>query len=528
MAASDQSWKLETPIAEATQGFVVSGFAALQAGRALFLELPGASNGAWLAELQAAYPVTPASQIGGGAKVDHAVSMAFTWSGLERMGLPAPALASFSAPFREGMFQEDRLRRLGDRRNGNWLDTTGKRAPRWSGNIPPKARDERPEAYDVALDNAETAVTTEISVHALLLIYTSDAAHSAETPVMDRVIGEVEAILTKHGVAMVHQLPLVLDVEGKGFSREHFGFADGLSQPQPFDKGGALRPGKPQIPAQSVPLGEIMLGYKNAHQEVPPGPVVDGIKDNRVKDTGLTAHPRAQGFCDIGLNGSYLVVRELRQDVPAFWQSMDRAAQTIRDADPEASEITGEWLAEKVVGRTKEGHVLTPKGPHKPDAQDRPENDFLFYETDAHGTGCPLGSHIRRAHPRDSLAPKPELTETLLKAANNHRILRRGRKYGPKIADARVDDGQDRGLLFMCLNTDIARQFEFVQQTWLLNSDFETLFEEVDPLIGADGGMTVPEDGLRRRVHVQTFVHMMGGEYFFLPSLPTLTYLARL
>ncbi|MEM7614326.1 MAG: peroxidase, partial [Pseudomonadota bacterium] len=236
----------------------------------------------------------------------------------------------------------------------------------------------------------------------------------------------------------------------------------------------------------------------------------------------------AQGFCDIGLNGSYLVVRELRQDVPAFWQSMDRAAQTIRDADPEASEITGEWLAEKVVGRTKEGHVLTPKGPHKPDAQDRPENDFLFYETDAHGTGCPLGSHIRRAHPRDSLAPKPELTETLLKAANNHRILRRGRKYGPKIADARVDDGQDRGLLFMCLNTDIARQFEFVQQTWLLNSDFETLFEEVDPLIGADGGMTVPEDGLRRRVHVQTFVHMMGGEYFFLPSLPTLTYLARL
>ena len=80
----------------------------------------------------------------------------------------------------------------------------------------------------------------------------------------------------------------------------------------------------------------------------------------------------------------------------------------------------------------------------------------------------------------------------------------------------------------MCLNTDIARQFEFIQQTWLLNKDFGTLFEEVDPLVGADGWMTIPQDTLRRRIRVQTFVQMAGGEYFFLPSLPALRYLGML
>jgi len=124
------------------------------------------------------------------------------------------------------------------------------------------------------------------------------------------------------------------------------------------------------------------------------------------------------------------------------------------------------------------------------------------------------------------LAPSPDQGPTLLRSANNHRILRRGRKYGPKIADPRVDDGQNRGLLFMALNTDIARQFEFIQQTWLLNASFATLYQEVDPLVGPAGRMTVPEDPLRRTLQVETFVTLAGGDYFFLPSLPALKYLA--
>jgi deferrochelatase/peroxidase EfeB len=116
----------------------------------------------------------------------------------------------------------------------------------------------------------------------------------------------------------------------------------------------------------------------------------------------------------------------------------------------------------------------------------------------------------------------------LLQAANNHRILRRGRKFGTKLTDTTKDDGADRGLLFMCLNTDIERQFEFVQQTWLLNSSFATLFEEVDPLVGPAGPMTLRDEPLRRRVNLETFVRMAGGDYFFLPSLPAIQYLAAI
>ena len=40
--------------------------------------------------------------------------------------------------------------------------------------------------------------------------------------------------------------------------------------------------------------------------------------------------------------------------------------------------------------------------------------------------------------------------------------------------------------------------------------------------------MTIREEPLRRTVHVETFVQMAGGDYFFLPSLPALRYLELL
>ncbi len=157
-----------------------------------------------------------------------------------------------------------------------------------------------------------------------------------------------------------------------------------------------------------------------------------------------------------------------------------------------------------------------------------PDNDFAFFDTDPHGSGCPVGSHVRRANPRDGLAPSAKEKDTLLQAANNHRLLRRGRKYGSTYVAGSPSEKDDRGLLFVCLNTDIARQFEFVQQTWILNQNFATLYDETDPLLGPEGKMTIRDRELRRRVEVKTFVQMAGGEYFFLPSLPAIDYLASL
>lgn len=538
MASKKPSWTLESPIAEETQAMVVSGFGSLDLGRALFLELPENAGGKWLADLQEHHAITAASQVGSNGnqatgKLDAAVSIAFTWTGLQRMGLPAEALASFSTPFKEGMFQVDRLRRLGDRRTSSnqehpdsanpWLDTTGGVCPKWSGNAPSQRQPSRIEAFDVAAEADDETVSTDTTVHVALLVYANEGT--------DELVSKIEALLERHNVRVSHSLPLdQLKDEGYGFGREHFGFADGLSQPAPFDAAGAVIRGKDAVttpaPVQGVPLGEFLIGYKNGHQERAPGPVVDG---ELPQQAGLKAHDDAQGFSDLGLNGSYLVIRELRQDVPAFWRSMEAAAKVVRDADPEAEHFTAEWLAERIVGRTIDGNVIRPDGPKKPAAGELPDSDFTFFDEDRWGAGCPLGSHVRRAHPRDSLAPDSNQKQTLLNSANNHRILRRGRTYGPPIDDPKTDDGQDRGLLFMCLNTDIARQFEFIQQTWLLNSDFSTLFEEVDPLLGSDGSMTIPsKDGLRRRVHVETFIHMVGGDYFFLPSVPALRYLAML
>ena len=49
--AGKARWKLKSPVAENTQGIVVSGFASLDLGFALFLELPEDAGGEWLAEL---------------------------------------------------------------------------------------------------------------------------------------------------------------------------------------------------------------------------------------------------------------------------------------------------------------------------------------------------------------------------------------------------------------------------------------------------------------------------------------------
>jgi Dyp-type peroxidase family len=522
-------WKLQPEIAPLAQGLVVSGFGRLPTGRALFLEIAeGRPGGAWLRALEQAAPVTAADRNQGSA-----VALAFTWTGLGRIGLPETTLASFSRPFREGMFQEDRLRRLGDRRGGVWQQTTGGEPPLWSANTPLRPATGGIGAYDVDYSEPEEFVGTALTVHAVLLLYTRDEAEAAALE------NQAEAALAPHGVRIVHRRELVLDIEKqRGYSREHFGFADGLSQPEPYDEEGAVMvmgaPVREPDPVQGVPLGEFLIGYLNGHHEKAPGPVVPGVRDDGTEDerpaaAGLVPHREAEGFYDFGLNGSYMVVRELQQDVAAFWKSMDANTEAIRKSDPvHSGHVNSTWLAERVVGRDRDGNLLCPGGVLPLDSYGNPENKFLFLERDPHGVGCPPGSHVRRANPRDALAPTLAQGIGLLGAANNHRVLRRGRKYGPKIHNEREDDRTDRGLLFMCLNTDIARQFEFVQQTWLLNSDFATLFDEVDPLVGPDGRMTIREEPLRRTVHVRTFVRMRGGEYFFLPSLPALQYLAAL
>ena len=514
------SWALADPHAGMTQGLVVSGFGHLPTGRALFLEFnwdAGQKGGAWLQALRTVAPVTPAD-----GRAPTGVALAFTGTGLAKMGLPARAQNSFAAPFREGMLQEDRLRRLGDRRKDVWSPTVVAGGPRWSANTPQRDALASVEPGQAQLPTAtghrEEQSSTPVTVHALLLLYTPDDASA------DAWCAQVTEVLALHKVEVVRRLPLNLRPDEKGIAREHFGFADGISQPVPFDAQAVV--GGPEDAWHGVPLGEILFGHMNGHHEVAPGPVVP--TDDRTSGL-LRPHPLAQDCGDLGLDGSYMVVRELKQDVAAFWTSMAKNAACMAESDTgTTTAFTAEWLAERAVGRSMTGDLLCPEGYRPPLAGGGPDNAFGFFDTDPLGLGCPMGSHVRRGNPRDGLAPRPSDQATLVQAANRHRILRRARKFGPDIANRMIDDGQDRGLLFIALNTDIQRQFEFVQQTWMNNANFAVLYDETDPLIGAASPMTIPATPFRHIAQIETFVQLVGGDYFFLPSLPALAYLELL
>ena len=49
------------------------------------------------------------------------------------------------------------------------------------------------------------------------------------------------------------------------------------------------------------------------------------------------------------------------------------------------------------------------------------------------------------------------------------------------------DDARERGLHFICFNTHIGRQFEFIQHTWVNSPKFDGLYADDDPLVGDRG-----------------------------------------
>ncbi len=128
-----------------------------------------------------------------------------------------------------------------------------------------------------------------------------------------------------------------------------------------------------------------------------------------------------------------------------------------------------------------------------------------------------------------------------LELTNRHRILRRGRAYGPPVdEDYDIDalrthaSRVERGLHFLCFNANLSRQFEFVQSNWVLNPAFAGLSSDPDPLLGADRQEPFPASDftlqgcpVRRIRKLPRVVETRGGAYFFMPSRRALRYLSR-
>ncbi len=435
-----------------------------------------------------------------------AMHVAFTATGLEALGVSASVLAGFSSEFLTGMTEASRSRRLGD---------VGSNAPphwEWgsSGSVP----------------------------HLLVMFF-------AEPGRLDAFVQRSTGDVWNDAFDTLRRLST-----GDLGGLEPFGFADGISQPAIDWPQQRERSDGHIAYSNVVALGEFLLGYRNEYDKYTDRPLIDAD----AASAGLAAAEDAPEKKDVGRNGTYLVMRQLRQDVRSFWQFISRHA----GADPAAADT----LAAAMVGRTRAGDPLVPIQDHAiPGIGSQPDqirrNQFTF-DQDPAGVGCPFGAHVRRSNPRNTDYPgrqtglrrliaalgfgRNRFRDDLMSSVRFHRILRRGREYGPALSPSDAlapapPNDPERGLHFICVNANISRQFEFLQNGWMMNTKFSGLTGESDPLLGnrealpgcpVTGDFIMQEDGgVRRRVSgLPQFVTVRGGAYFFLPSLRALRYFA--
>lgn len=435
------------------------------------------------------------------------LQLALSSEGMKALGVPSKIIDAFSPEFVAGMSGDaNRERRLGDvGANGpsHWQWGSGRNVP-----------------------------------HVLVLLY-------ALPGFFDDWRREVETQCAA-GFETLACLPSS-DLQGS----ESFGFADGISQPQlDWARQRPVRDAEQLTYTNLSCLGEYLLGYPNEYGCYSDRPLLDPQSDT------ATMLPRAEDaptLADLGRNGSYLVLRQLRQDVHGFWRYLDEQAGGNAEQR--------ERLASVMVGRKLNGDPLieTKEKDHPKNSEGTtPDLNSFNYQSDPQGLRCPLGAHVRRTNPRNADMPTgapgwvswltrtlgfdaDALKQDLVASTRFHRLLRRGRPYGAAVPIAQVlmdaSNVPDTGLNFICLGANIARQFEFVQGAWIAANQFDGLPNESDPLLGnrlpthqgvrTDGYSMPKVDGPDERLtSMPQFVTVLGGAYFFLPGIRALRYLA--
>lgn len=446
-------------------------------------------------------------------------NIAFTFQGLKHLGLPTHTLKSFPDEFSMGM--KSRAEILGDdgESDAQYWD------PIWQ---------------------------NDKAIHMFLSIN----ARNMES--LEARYNEIQALLSPFAVGvkqlfghkgsnspnMGYQEASALYEGGVPTPKEHFGFTDGISDP--YFEGSGSHPsnviggGKrtrqdPATAAGWAPLetGEFILGYRDEAKELPTAPV-----------------PRL-----LSMNGTFMVYRKLHQNVGTFNNYIDNLAKDY----PEGKET----LCAKLVGRWRNGApiVLFPdekkaqafveelskatlqlKTATTPEAKKTATEYFstlkkqltgFDFDSDIAGGVCPMGSHIRRANPRGCLEyGVTDAYDTPGALIDRRRIMRRGLPYG-EVLDP-TDDNGEHGIIFMALNSNIERQFEFVQQQWInYGNDFK-LSNEKDPILGNhDGSLHMIIQGSSATKppffcpNLPRFVTTRGGEYFFIPSLTAIHLIAN-
>lgn len=399
------------------------------------------------------------------------LNFAITYQGLKTIGLSKKNLSQFPKEFREGM--QARASSLGD------------------------VHSNHPDNWSLPLLQTADVQDPPARVQLNMVDLVIQLQH--ESAGLTSEINALTTQLQNLGAIVLVNEELQRQFEN-GLPKGHFGFVDGISQPE------ILRASDPALTGSyndKIHLGDLLLGHNNLFGDPP-------------KTSALFS------------NSTFSVVRKLKQNVGRF-----------DDLAPLGSSAKGSSeLAEKMMGRTKAG-VSAYRGPtgsqefkpvYDPLTRKLERNNGFDYQGDDLGLQCPLASHARRANPRDG--------------KRNPRILRRGFSYGP---DHASDPSAERGLMFMAFNASIADQFEVIQQ-WMSGGNSTGVHSSFsDPFLG------VAKPG-ESRVYRYTstsagtpsverillndpsfagpdpdpLVKLQWGMYLFVPSITALTELERL
>jgi putative iron-dependent peroxidase len=420
------------------------------------------------------------------AGTESCVTLAFTFAGLQALGFEESADFPFPSAFKAGMADPVRAPMFGDD-PGGW----------------------------------DWGRCADTAPHVLAVVYWRAGGARPRLPAWV-------------GLQEVHRIsgcPSYIDPHGAAVY-EPFGFRDGIGQP--VIRG--LRESRQSRADRNaagyadrlVAPGEFLLGHANEYGEIAQCP------DFRDPAPGVAGTTRQR----IGFNGSFLVMRQYAQDVDAFNQfdqPVPVACPAHNPASPGALQAPAKAItyAEKMIGRTREGDPLVPR---QSGASDHTTDAFRYRNEDAVGFLCPRGAHSRRAGPRDTLGSD---VETGVAASKLHRILRRGRAWtthcqrdadhacgDARFRCARSDRRCGKGIVFIALNADLERQYEFIQQHWIMNPRFAGLVGESDPILGPAGTFGIPAPSGGVRVEHTALTRVLGGAYFFLPGLAALRRIA--
>lgn len=283
---------------------------------------------------------------------------------------------------------------------------------------------------------------------------------------------------------------------------EHFGYVDGRSQP--------------------LALTSELMREAGVHEE----------KHIHFKHFDPRAHLSqvvvTDPLCE-GHFGSYFVYRKLEQNVAGFKAREAYLASQLGLFDADA-----ERAGALIVGRFEDG---TPVVEFNAEQTPKPVPNDFNYAHDPLGQRCPFHAHIRKTNPRTNAAmPYAPTTQRLM--------FRRGITYGERpdlTPEGEHKEGQsfpssDVGLLFQAYMQSIEEQFEFAQRKWANDENGVLNGPQapagLDGVIGQNPGApaqnwSTGHGEQQCRFDFRGFVRLLGGGYFFAPSLAWIRALSK-